>query len=421
MRDAVRDPRRRRRPRPPRHRRARPLALLRCSARTAPRRPSTTRSATSSTTCSGTSPSSTSTSGSSRSRRCSRSGSRRGASTRPRARSRPASLALVAWLVLEVAAFASQQSERIEERNMFYVAPLALRPAARARGRRRRDDAPRASLLRRPPRSRRCCRSSSRSRASSRRARSRTRSRCCRGGGCRITACTLDEPPLGRARRPGSCACGAASCSCRAGSRSSCPRSSARTSSRPRSWSRTGATGSTAPRSARSGRASASRTPTGSTAPSATTPRSTTSGAATAREYSIWENEFFNRSFRRVYNLAGPAADPLPEIPVARRADGELVADGTVVRAQYVLADGSTDIGGVTVARDPAIGLRALPRRRPGRDPEPRHGPLPERHLVGPDASPTARVDCDGGPARGHARAATRRSSRDRPGRDARP
>src|SRR5439155_4830197 len=37
-----------------------------------------------------------------------------------------ASFSLVAWLALEVAAFASQQSERIEERNMFYVAPLAL-------------------------------------------------------------------------------------------------------------------------------------------------------------------------------------------------------------------------------------------------------------------------------------------------------
>ncbi|MBA2475530.1 MAG: glycosyltransferase family 39 protein [Actinobacteria bacterium] len=35
-----------------------------------------------------------------------------------------ASLALSAWLLLQVAAFASRHSERIEERNMFYLAPL---------------------------------------------------------------------------------------------------------------------------------------------------------------------------------------------------------------------------------------------------------------------------------------------------------
>ena len=37
-----------------------------------------------------------------------------------------AAVALSFWLVLEVAAFASDQSLRVEERNMFYVAPLFL-------------------------------------------------------------------------------------------------------------------------------------------------------------------------------------------------------------------------------------------------------------------------------------------------------
>jgi hypothetical protein len=37
-----------------------------------------------------------------------------------------ASFALSFWLVLEVAAFASTQALRVEERNMFYVAPLFL-------------------------------------------------------------------------------------------------------------------------------------------------------------------------------------------------------------------------------------------------------------------------------------------------------
>jgi hypothetical protein len=37
-----------------------------------------------------------------------------------------ASVSLIAWLVLEVAMFASTQSQRIEERNMFFVAPLCF-------------------------------------------------------------------------------------------------------------------------------------------------------------------------------------------------------------------------------------------------------------------------------------------------------
>src|SRR5439155_25013764 len=37
-----------------------------------------------------------------------------------------ATAAVSFWLVLEVAAFASEQSFRVEERNMFYVAPLFL-------------------------------------------------------------------------------------------------------------------------------------------------------------------------------------------------------------------------------------------------------------------------------------------------------
>ena len=46
-------------------------------------------------------------------------GRRRSSSPRPR-------LALGFWLVLEVAVFAAEQSFRVEERNMFYVAPLFL-------------------------------------------------------------------------------------------------------------------------------------------------------------------------------------------------------------------------------------------------------------------------------------------------------
>jgi hypothetical protein len=78
------------------------------------------------------------------------------------------------------------------------------------------------------------------------------------------------------------------------------------------------------------------------------------SGAA--REYSIWESEFFNRSFRRVYSLAGPGADPLTQHP-ASWDGGALDSGGRMVRAEYVLADGTTDIDGEPIARDRRIGL----------------------------------------------------------------
>lgn len=80
------------------------------------------------------------------------------------------------------------------------------------------------------------------------------------------------------------------------------------------------------------------------------------SGAVDA--LTIWENEFFNRSFNKVYRVAGPASDPLTQIPVERRDDdGVVLADGQAVRAQYALADGSTDLKGKIVARDP-VGIQ---------------------------------------------------------------
>ncbi len=72
--------------------------------------------------------------------------------------------------------------------------------------------------------------------------------------------------------------------------------------------------------------------------------------------YTIWENEFFNRSIGSVYNLIGSSVDALPETVVARRADGTLVADGRIVRAEFVLADASAGVDGKEVARDPAVG-----------------------------------------------------------------
>jgi hypothetical protein len=115
-----------------------------------------------------------------------------------------------------------------------------------------------------------------------------------------------------------------------------------------------------------------------------------------AREYSIWENEFFNRSLRRIYNLAGPSADPLPEIPASRAGNGRLIANGAPVRAQYVLADGSTDIRGRQVAKDPGIGLHLYRVDGPVVILSHVSGLYPNDTWSGKHATYT-RVDCTGG------------------------
>ncbi len=79
--------------------------------------------------------------------------------------------------------------------------------------------------------------------------------------------------------------------------------------------------------------------------------------SGTARVYTIWENEFFSRSFRRVLSLNGPGADSLAERPVRRSSNGDVVAGNQVLKAQYVLTDGSTDVEGTKIAGDPRLGL----------------------------------------------------------------
>jgi hypothetical protein len=72
----------------------------------------------------------------------------------------------------------------------------------------------------------------------------------------------------------------------------------------------------------------------------------------------LWENEFFNRSVHTVYSIDGP--DPwdgnLPETPVRLQASGAAVAAGGVVRVRYALA--GRDLAGRLLARDPGTGLQ---------------------------------------------------------------
>jgi hypothetical protein len=72
----------------------------------------------------------------------------------------------------------------------------------------------------------------------------------------------------------------------------------------------------------------------------------------------LWNNEFFNRSIRTVYTLDGPdpADGGLPETPVRERRDGTLVtATNVAPRVHYAVS--YTDIAGKRLARDSAIGL----------------------------------------------------------------
>jgi hypothetical protein len=72
----------------------------------------------------------------------------------------------------------------------------------------------------------------------------------------------------------------------------------------------------------------------------------------------LWNNEFFNRSVHTVYTLDGPdpADGGLPETPVRDRSNGELVsAGGAAPLVRYAVS--YVDIAGRPLARDAQIGL----------------------------------------------------------------
>ncbi len=74
----------------------------------------------------------------------------------------------------------------------------------------------------------------------------------------------------------------------------------------------------------------------------------------------LWENEFFNRSVGPVYDLRGASMGELPERKVTERADGVLVAGGRALRHPYVLTDTTVPLAGDAVARDERKGVVLL-------------------------------------------------------------
>lgn len=115
-------------------------------------------------------------------------------------------------------------------------------------------------------------------------------------------------------------------------------------------------------------------------------------------EHAIWLNEFFNRRLERIYHVAQPLPGNLPESPVRadERSGALLDGDGRTVIAEYALSDGSFPLRGEPVAQDPGMGMTLY---RVG-------GPLfltarieglhPNDTWSGPEVRYT-RLDCTGG------------------------
>jgi hypothetical protein len=77
----------------------------------------------------------------------------------------------------------------------------------------------------------------------------------------------------------------------------------------------------------------------------------------TQQPLTLWENELFNRSIGRVYDLRQPSMGDLPEHRVTQRADGVLLDRGRPVRHAYVLTDTSVPLAGTVIARDEPKGI----------------------------------------------------------------
>jgi hypothetical protein len=77
----------------------------------------------------------------------------------------------------------------------------------------------------------------------------------------------------------------------------------------------------------------------------------------TEQPLTLWENEFYNRSIGPVYDLKQQSMGGLPETPVRERGDGVLVADGRLVRHDYVLSEESVPLCCEVIARDERKGM----------------------------------------------------------------
>ncbi|HEY2936818.1 MAG TPA: glycosyltransferase family 39 protein [Gaiellaceae bacterium] len=73
--------------------------------------------------------------------------------------------------------------------------------------------------------------------------------------------------------------------------------------------------------------------------------------------HAVWENELFNRSLGTVYDTDQPIPGGLASTPVTIGRDGYLRAGGRLLRAPYALVDGSVDLNGELTKSDSLLGI----------------------------------------------------------------
>jgi hypothetical protein len=113
--------------------------------------------------------------------------------------------------------------------------------------------------------------------------------------------------------------------------------------------------------------------------------------------YAIWENEIFNRSVGKVYDLGSTLSGDLPEtrLTVDKRT-GIMSANGRPVRSRYLLTDSSVEIDGTVVARDARKGMFLYRLFGPLRQTSYVTGLYPQDTWSGATVKYT-RLDCGGG------------------------
>jgi hypothetical protein len=113
-------------------------------------------------------------------------------------------------------------------------------------------------------------------------------------------------------------------------------------------------------------------------------------------QFRLWENELFNRSVGPVYDLDGPSPGSLPETPLTQQPDGTFLANGDPVAAQYVLADHRVHLAGRVVAADTGTGMVLRKPDGPLRIAYRIDGLYPDDTWSGPRVTYT-RLQCPGG------------------------
>jgi hypothetical protein len=113
-----------------------------------------------------------------------------------------------------------------------------------------------------------------------------------------------------------------------------------------------------------------------------------------ASRFSVWQNEFFNRSVGRVFHVARPLEGGLPSIQL--RLDRRTGALGSGVHVPFVLTDGSAELVGDVVASDPRRNLVLYEVDLPLRQAALVEGLHPADTWSGPLVTYT-RFGCDGG------------------------